>query len=184
MGSQLDSEFFLKKLDELMKRFTRCITYFGGFVDKYMGDGIMPLFGAKQATEQDSERAILAALKMIEQLEVYNKKLQLESKNSNNQIGIRIGINSGLVIVGKVGEERERDFTVTGAAVNLAQRMEANAPTGKILVPVHTKQAVERSFIFEQHGYVQAKGFAIPIESYIVVKHKVERDFRWKLFSQ
>ncbi len=52
------------KMDEIMKIFTRCINFYGGFVDKYMGDGIMALFGAKKATEHDTQRALLSALKM------------------------------------------------------------------------------------------------------------------------
>ena len=140
LGSQLDPEVFQSKLDPLMKRFTKCINYYGGYVDKYMGDGIMALFGAKHDTEQDTERAVLAALKMIEQLELYNRKLNAELPSQDAAIGVRIGINTGLVVVGKVGEEREGDFTVTGAAVHLAQRMEANAPVGKILLPLQSMQ--------------------------------------------
>lgn len=179
MGSRLDPEVFHRKLDELMKRFTRCITYYGGYVDKYMGDGIMALFGAKKATEQDTERAILAALRMIDQVKLYNQGKQSENAAPEEQIGIRIGINSGLVLVGKVGEAREGDFTVTGAAVHLAQRMEVNAPVGKILMPLHTKQAAERFFDFEYFGSVQAKGFAEPIETFAVLKPKLEKDNRW-----
>lgn len=179
LGSKLDPELFHRKLDELMKRFTRCVTYYGGYVDKYMGDGIMALFGAKKATEQDTERSILAALRMIEQVRLYNSAKTQENQAAEEQIGIRIGINSGLVLVGKVGEAREGDFTVTGAAVHLAQRMEANAPVGKILVPLHTKQAAERFFEFDSFGSVQAKGFAEPVETYSVLKPKLDKDSRW-----
>lgn len=179
MGSRLDPEVFHRKLDELMKRFTRCITYYGGYVDKYIGDGIMALFGAKKATEQDTERAILAALRIIEQVKQYNLAKQRENASQEEQIGVRIGINSGLVLVGKVGEAREGDFTVTGAAVHLAQRMEANAPVGKILVPLHTKLAAERFIEFESFGSIQAKGFAEPIETFAVLKPKLDKDNRW-----
>ncbi len=106
-----------------MKIFSRCISFYGGFVDKYMGDGIMALFGAKTATEQNTERAILAALKMQEQLQLYNKKLKQQPDFENVDLGVRIGINAGLVSVGKVGDDREGDFTVYGPEVNLASRM-------------------------------------------------------------
>ena len=92
LGNRLDPEQFAQRIDPLMKRFTKCINHFGGYVDKYMGDGIMALFGARQATEQDTERAVLAGLKMIEQLELYNQKNPAENKNSTDTIGIRIGI--------------------------------------------------------------------------------------------
>jgi class 3 adenylate cyclase/tetratricopeptide (TPR) repeat protein len=179
LGSQLDPEEFHRKLDPLMKRFTRCITFYGGYVDKYMGDGVMALFGAKKATEQDTERAVMAALRMISQTELYNQKLREDQAPPEEQIGIRIGINSGLVRVGKVGEEREGDYTVIGSAVHLAQRMEANAPVNRILLPVHTKEAVERCFEFEHIGPVSAKGFAAPVDAYAVLRPKQEKDARW-----
>lgn len=87
-----------------MKIFTRCIAFYGGFVDKYMGDGIMALFGAKKATEHDTQRAILSALKMQEQLRLYNSLLAREPGFEHLELGLRIGINTGLVSVGKVGQ--------------------------------------------------------------------------------
>lgn len=177
LGSNLDPEIFQSRIDNLMKRFTKCVTFYGGYVDKYLGDGLMALFGAKQATEQDTERAILTGLKMIEQLQIYNRKM-LEA-GENTELGIRIGINTGLVVVGKVGEEREGDFTVTGSAVHLAQRMEANAPEGKILLPKNVKLMVERFFEFECHGEINVKGFNEAIETYVVSCQKAEKAQRW-----
>jgi len=156
LGVKLDPEAFKQTLDPLMKRFSRCITYYGGYVDKYMGDGIMALFGARRASEQDTERAVMAALKMITQLDWINRKLATEMGSEAPILKVRIGINTGLVVVGKVGEEREGDFTVIGAAVNLAQRMEVNAPDNSILLPYPVMQAVERFFEFERYGCVQA----------------------------
>jgi len=179
LGSKLDPEIFNKTLDPLMKRFSRCISYYGGYVDKYMGDGIMALFGARRASEQDTERAVMAALKMITQLDWINRKLASEMGDQAPELAIRIGINTGLVVVGKVGEAREGDFTVIGAAVNLAQRMETNAPDNGILMPRHAMQAVERFFEFEYHGGVHAKGFDEPIESYRVLGPRQERGQRW-----
>lgn len=179
LGSKLDPEMFSARIDPLMKRFTKCINYYGGYVDKYMGDGIMALFGARRASEQDTERAVLAGLKMIEQLELYNQKIQGENSTDQVAIQIRIGINTGLAVVGKVGEEREGDFTVIGSTVNLAQRMEANAPVNRILLPVHTRQIVDRFFEFEYFGLVQAKGFDKPVESYTVLRPRLETGQRW-----
>lgn len=179
LGSKLDPEIFNKTLDPLMKRFSRCISYYGGYVDKYMGDGIMALFGARRASEQDTERAVMAALKMITQLDWINRKLASDMGSKAPELAIRIGINTGLVVVGKVGEAREGDFTVIGAAVNLAQRMETNAPVNGILMPRHAMQAVERFFEFEYHGSVHAKGFDEPIESYRVLGPRQERGQRW-----
>lgn len=179
LGSKLDPEVFNRILDPLMKRFSRCISYYGGYVDKYMGDGIMALFGARRASEQDTERAVMAALKMLSQIEWANRVLAEESRDNEINLSLRIGINTGLVVVGKVGEAREGDFTVIGSAVNLAQRMEANAPANGILMPVHAMQAVERFFEFSPFGKVSAKGFNVPIESFVVLKPRQERGQRW-----
>ncbi|MDY0151535.1 MAG: adenylate/guanylate cyclase domain-containing protein, partial [Candidatus Cloacimonas sp.] len=112
ISNLFDAETIHKRMDEIMKIFSRCIGYYGGFVDKYMGDGIMALFGAKVATEQDTERAIMAAIKMQQQLRLYNAMLNKQPGFEKVELGVRVGINTGLVSVGKVGEDREGDFTV------------------------------------------------------------------------
>ena len=174
ISNLFDAETIHKKMDELMKLFSRCISYYGGFVDKFMGDGIMALFGAKQASEQDTERAIMAALKMQQQLGAYNRMLKKQAGFENVELGLRIGINTGIVSVGKVGADREGDFTVYGPEVNLASRMESNAPVNKIMLPFATMKQVSRSFDFEAVGELSVKGFDQPIDCYTVLAPKLE----------
>ncbi len=174
ISNLFDAETIHRKMDEIMKLFSRCITYYGGFVDKYMGDGIMALFGARIASEQDTERAIMAALKMKQQLKQYNQMLKKQAGFESLELGIRIGINTGLVSVGKVGEDREGDFTVYGPEVNLASRMESNAPVNEIMLPVGTMKQVQRSFEFQPIGFKSVKGFDQPIECFIVISPKLE----------
>jgi class 3 adenylate cyclase len=158
LSSRLDPEVIHARMDELLKVFSRCGTFYGGFVDKYIGDAIMALFGAKKASEQDTERAIRAGLKMVEQLQLYNHNLRQMHGYEDVELSVRIGINTGLVSVGRVGESREGDFTVYGPEVNLASRMESNAPVGRIMVPDTTKKLVEQIFEFEPLGLKQVKG--------------------------
>ncbi|MDD2228183.1 MAG: adenylate/guanylate cyclase domain-containing protein [Candidatus Cloacimonetes bacterium] len=174
ISNLFDAETIHKKMDELMKIFSRCISFYGGFVDKYMGDGIMALFGAKQASEQDTERAIMAALKMQQQLKLYNKMLRKQAGFETIELGLRIGINTGMVSVGKVGADRDGDFTVYGPEVNLASRMESNAPVNQIMLPRATMKQVIRSFEFESVGEKSVKGFDEPIECFIVLSPKME----------
>lgn len=162
------------KMDEIMKIFTRCINFYGGFVDKYMGDGIMALFGAKKATEHDTERCVLAAIKMQEQLRLYNNLLVREPGFETVTLGLRIGINTGLVSVGKVGQSREGDFTVYGPQVNLASRMESNAPVNRIMMPKATRDMVSHIFDFEPQGLVSVKGMDEPIDCWLVIGQKTE----------
>ncbi len=175
ISNLFEPEVIHGKMDEIMKIFSRCINFYGGFVDKYIGDGIMALFGAKQATEQDTQRAILAAIKMQEQLRLYNKLLNREPGFEYLELGLRIGINTGLVSVGKVGESREGDFTVYGPQVNLASRMESNAPVNRIMLPASTMHLVENVFDFESQGPVLVKGMEDPIDCWLVLGQKTQQ---------
>lgn len=174
ISNLFDAETIHRKMDEIMKLFSRCISFYGGFVDKYMGDGIMALFGAKTATEQNTERAILAALKMQEQMKLYNTKLKQQSGFQHINLEVRIGINAGIVSVGKVGEDREGDFTVYGPEVNLASRMESNAPVNSIMLPEKTMLAVQRSFEFIDADWRSVKGFSEPVHCYLVKAPKLD----------
>lgn len=164
LSSRLDPEVIHARMDELLKVFSRCVTFYGGFVDKYIGDAIMALFGAKKASEQDTERAIRAGLKMLEQLKLYNQKLRQQPGYEDVELSVRVGINTGTVSVGRVGESREGDFTVYGPEVNLASRMESNAPVGRIMLPLATKKLVEQIFEFEHLGPRQVKGIDQPVD--------------------
>ncbi|MDY0152422.1 MAG: tetratricopeptide repeat protein, partial [Candidatus Cloacimonas sp.] len=90
------------------------------------------------------------------------------------ELGVRVGINTGLVSVGKVGEDREGDFTVYGPAVNLASRMESNAPVNQIMLPLATMQQVSRNFDFTAIGQKSVKGFNDPIDCYTVLCPKLD----------
>ncbi|MDP3113753.1 MAG: adenylate/guanylate cyclase domain-containing protein [Candidatus Cloacimonadaceae bacterium] len=180
LSTRFDPEIIHLKMDELMKVFSRCITFYGGFVDKYMGDGIMALFGAKKASEQDSERAIRAGLKMQQQLIAYNAYLNKQPGFENVELGLRIGINTGMVSVGKVGESREGDFTVYGPEVNLASRMESNAPVNGIMLPAATKKLVDHVFEFVALGQKQVKGIEVPIECWQPKSLKIQSLPRWQ----
>ncbi len=174
ISTHFEPEVIHGKMDEIMKIFTRCISFYGGFVDKYIGDGVMALFGAKKATEHDTQRAILSAIKMQEQLRLYNNLLAREPGYEDLELGLRVGINTGVVSVGKVGQSREGDFTVYGPEVNLASRMESNAPVNRIMLPLHTKQLVDHIFDFEHLGPVQVKGVDEAVDCWLVLAQKNE----------
>lgn len=168
ISNLFDAETIHKKMDEIMKIFTRCIVFYGGVVDKYMGDGIMALFGARKATEQDTERAIHAAIKMQQQLQLYNSLLSRQPGFETLELGLRIGINTGLVSVGAIGEKRGDEYTVYGPEVNLGSRMESNAPVNRIMMPLGTKKLVDRIFDFDHNGPVTVKGFSEPVDTWLV----------------
>lgn len=174
ISEQLDPEQIRAIFDNILKVFTHCIKKYGGYVDKYQGDLVMALFGAKKASEEDTQRAIYCGLEMITQLKKFNDYLSQRSeyKNISFDLGVRIGINTGLVTTGKVGEEREGDFTVYGDAVNIAARMESNAPLNNIMLPAETMELVKNDFYFQTHGQIVVKGKALPLEVFTVTATK------------
>ena len=119
MSEKLDPEEVTQIIDNVFKVLTSEILRFGGMVDKYIGDAIMALFGAKKASEDDAERAIRAALGMLGKMGNVNGIL----KTKGIELGCRIGINTGLVVAGELGERGEQDFTVMGDTVNTASRL-------------------------------------------------------------
>ncbi len=180
LSERLDHEVVHTLLDKLMQLFTSRIKHFGGFIDKYEGDLVMALFGAKIATEQDTERAIEAGLQMLAVLEQFNEAVS-KRLGQTVDIAVRIGINTGEVTTGRVGEKREGDFTVYGDAVNLASRMESNAPLNRVMMPRTTMQRVVHAFDFEPQGYIQVKGKTEPIDVWLVSSSKEERLSRWQV---
>ena len=115
LSNTIDHEEIRDLIDKLFQVFTASIEKNGGYIDKYEGDAIMALFGAKVASEVDTHRAITTGLEIIEKLEKFNKYLVKDPKypiTKNQKLSIRIGINSGKVTTGLVGKGREGDFTV------------------------------------------------------------------------
>ncbi|MCD4819445.1 MAG: tetratricopeptide repeat protein [Candidatus Cloacimonetes bacterium] len=180
LSENLDSEEVHTILDEILQVFTKCIEHYGGDIDKYEGDLVMAHFGAIKASERDTERAISSALLMIQQLQKFNRKLKRFPKTKNVRLDVRIGINTGNVTTGKVGKKRQYDFTVYGSAVNLASRMESNAPLNRIMVPEEAKELVKDIFDFDDFGEIQVKGIQRPISVFLVKNRKKERIQRWE----
>ncbi|MCC7430421.1 tetratricopeptide repeat protein [bacterium] len=155
LSEKLDSEQVYTILDNTLKIFTNSIEKYSGYVDKYEGDCVFALFGAKNATEGDTERAISAGLEMLSKLEQINAFLQKNPNLQNVSLGVRIGIHAGLVTTGKI--EKENNFTVFGDSIELTKKLETNAPVGKILLTAETKKLVEDEFEFEKFNKISVK---------------------------
>ena len=174
LSENLDHEEVQSLMDHIMKIFSNSVEVHGGYVDKYTGDQIMALFGAKVASEVDTQRSISTAIDMIKKLTKFNKIASSSNKFHNVEINlsIRVGINTGMVTTGKIGKKREGDFTVYGDAVNLAARMESNAPVGAIMIPEETMYLVKDHFNFTDHGEMTVKGKSKPISVFLVDSQK------------
>ncbi|KAA3598740.1 MAG: hypothetical protein DWQ06_11300 [Calditrichaeota bacterium] len=180
LSEKLDPEQVYMILDKVLKVFTNVINNYSGYVDKYEGDAIMALFGAKSASENDTERAIRASLEMVEKLKQINLLLRKNPNLTDIDLKIRVGINTGLVTTGKVGVEREGDFTVYGDAVNLASRMESKAPLSRIMIPEETMNLAKEEIDFEHFGEVKVKGKEKPINTFLVKGVNQTLGKRWE----
>lgn len=164
MSEKMDPEELHYIIDQCFKMFTKDIEKFGGYVDKYEGDCIMALFGAKRSSEFDAELAVRAGLSMLTHLGEINQVLA----EKNIKLGMRTGINSGLVVAGPVGKERAGDFTVYGDAVNLASRLESSAEVNTILVSDEVYRQVKSKFECQDQGTITVKGKSVPIHVFTI----------------
>ena len=136
-----------EKIVQLLNRYfsamTDIIFAHGGTLDKYLGDGLMALFGAPTVTPKDATNAISAAVAMQRRMLSINDELRAEGFP---EIGIGIGLHTGEVIVGYIGSERRSEYTAIGDAVNTSSRLESNAKAGEILVSEVTAQAARSRY--------------------------------------
>ena len=136
MTACMDPEEVVEMLNDYFGEMTEIIFEHGGTLDKYIGDGLMALFGAPYAGAHDASNAVRAAVSMQQRMD--SLKLQFQRGAADlSAFGIGIGINTGLVTVGYVGSMRRFDYTAIGDTVNMASRLESNAPAGEIYL-AHT----------------------------------------------
>ena len=155
LAEQMDPEQWHTILDRFFEILTEGVHRFEGTVNQYTGDGIMALFGAPIAHEDHALRACYAALHLREGLNRYTDDLRL---SHGLNLGVRMGMNSGEVIVGKIGDDLRMDYTAQGQTVNLAARMEQIAAPGHIYLTDRTAQQVEGYFRLRDVGQLQIKG--------------------------
>ena len=141
-------------LNQYFSAMTEIIFRFDGTLDKYIGDGLMAVFGAPMEGENDAERAILAAKEMKRQLPV----IMAAQEGSRIKFNIRIGINTGRVVAGNIGSPRRLDYTVIGDPVNIASRLESIAKPNQILIGEETYRAVKGKFKINKIGSKKVKG--------------------------
>ncbi len=163
---RLSPEEVMTLLDNLFRRLVSSVRKYGGVVDKFLGDAVMALFGAPVSHSDDPQRAIRAALEMVEQVRRFNRTAA--ARRAGARISISIGINSGFVISGLVGDEVHREYTAIGDAVNIAARLEEYAKPWEIIVGQETFERARWNFRFEQIDGVMLKGKSEPQKVWLV----------------
>ncbi len=182
IAEQLDPEEWTEIMNGAFARLVPAITRYGGTVARLMGDAVLALFGAPTAHEDDPYRATLAAIDMINDLRPYQSRIRKRLSRAGlrpdpTDFEIRIGINTGLVIVGRVGSAQGGEYTAMGDAVNLAARLEQTAEPGMIQISHDTYRHVAPWIESEPLGSVEVRGKSERIRTYQVLGLKTEFQF-------
>ena len=160
LNEQLDPEEWSQIMQRLFQILADGVERFEGFVDKFTGDGIMALFRAPIAHEDHAQRACYAALHLRDSLRRYADELRLEQ---GMDFSVRMGLNSGEVVVGTIGDDLRMEYTAQGHVVGLAQRMEQVAAADRVAVSEHTARLVAPYFDLRDLGRLRLKGAAEPV---------------------
>lgn len=171
-SEDLQPEALTEYLNEYFSEMTQIAIAHGATIDKHMGDAMMLFFGDPETrgVREDARACVEMALRMLERLSILQKKWRHDG--FENPFEIRIGINTGYCNVGNFGSDQRLSYTIVGGEVNLAQRLEANADVGGILMSyetwVHAQDLVEA----ELRGSIQMKGIARDVKTYAVTGRK------------
>jgi len=155
LAEQLDPEKATEIINNIFAPIVGIIDKYGGSINKFLGDGLMAIFGTPFSHEDDPERAARASIEIMKSIEE-NGKIKIGNKVKS--LKARIGINTGLCISGEIGSDSRKEFTVIGDTVNLASRLQTNAITGKILIGEKTFQRVKSNFIISSPRKLKIKG--------------------------
>jgi len=155
LADQLDPEKATEILSNIFAPIVGIIDKYGGSINKFLGDGLMAIFGTPFSHEDDPERAARASIEIMNSIEE-NGKIKIGKKVKS--LKARIGINTGLCISGEIGSDSRKEFTVIGDTVNLASRLQGIAPTGKIVIGERTYKKIKKKFICDLPRKLKIKG--------------------------
>src|SRR5512132_3563507 len=158
-----DPEETRKLLDPVLEHMMDAVHQYEGTVNQVMGDGIMALFGAPLAHEDHAVRACYAALRMQESVKGYAEQVR---RTEGIPIQMRVGLNSGEVVVRSIGSDLHMDYTAVGQTTHLAARMEQMATPGSILITADVLRLAEGYVQVEPLGPVRVKGLTEPVDAF------------------
>jgi class 3 adenylate cyclase/tetratricopeptide (TPR) repeat protein/ribosomal protein L40E len=160
LQEQLDTESWSRIMDRFFTLLCEGVHRYEGTVNKFTGDGIMALFGAPISHEDHSLRACYAGLQITKDVGEYAKELR---RDQGLSFSVRLGINSGEVVLGTVGDDLSMDYTALGQTVGLASRVEGLAEPGRVYITEHTAALVSGFFEMDDLGVFSIKGVREPV---------------------
>jgi len=162
LAEGVDAEEWHRVLDRFFQLLADGIHRFEGTINQFTGDGLMALFGAPIAHEDHARRGCHAALQLKETLRDYARALGARGL----EFAVRMGLNSGEVVLGRIGEDLRMDYTAVGHTVGLAARMEQLAAPGTVCLTEHTARLVEGFFTLRDRGTPSMRGVSVPVRVY------------------
>jgi class 3 adenylate cyclase/tetratricopeptide (TPR) repeat protein len=163
MSETLDAEDVKEIMDLVWRRLDATVIEYGGVIDKHIGDAVMALWGVEATREDDAEQAISAALGMQTALAEFSDP---QRSTGRPVLKMRIGINTGLALLGEVGTTGE--FTAMGDTVNVASRLQNAAPPGRVIISNDTYRHVRGVFDVDVLEPIEVKGKSEPLQVYLV----------------
>lgn len=165
-ASQLDPEEWAEIINGAFEHMIQAVYRYEGTVVRLLGDGLLAFFGAPIAHEDDPQRAVLAGLDIIQGIQDYQ---QVVKEQWGIDFEVRVGINTGLVVVGAIGSDLRMEYSGVGDAVNMAARMEQNAQPGSVFISEATHKLIAPLFNFERVEGLEVKGRLAPVTAYRVL---------------
>jgi len=171
IAERMDPEDWTVLVGEAFKCMNRTIERYGGTVARLMGDGVLAFFGAPTAHEDDPERAVRCGLDMIREIDELSAA---QTSPEAHALRVRVGINSGPVVVGVVGTETANEYTAMGDTVNVAARMQGHARPGSVLVTSGTHRFVSALVESVDVGMLELKGKTDSVHAYEITGFKAD----------
>lgn len=165
LAEQLGPEGMHQVMDLALRLMADAVHRYEGTVNQFLGDGLMALFGAPVALEDHAFRGVQAALAIQETLRGYSEQLRQER---GVELRLRVGLNTGAVVVGRIGDDLRMDYTAIGDTTHLAARLQALAEPGTILITAATHRLVEGYIQSEALGPIPVKGRSEPVSVFRV----------------
>lgn len=166
MSEMLSPQIVVQILNEYFADMTPIVFDYQGLLDKFMGDGLMALFGVPYACDEAASNAVAAAIDMQRRMAKVNEDL---AEAGFSEIAIGIGINTGDATVGYIGSRDRTDYTAIGDTVNLGARLEKQAQAGQIIISSFTREAIGDRFPLRPSTQIKVKGRKEPVQIYEVL---------------
>ncbi|HKY60466.1 MAG TPA: adenylate/guanylate cyclase domain-containing protein, partial [Gemmatimonadota bacterium] len=164
LSEKLDPEDVTLLMNMLLQRLAGAVYDYEGYVDKFIGDSVMALFGAPLAHENDAERAVLAGLAMLDVMADHNA-------GAETPLALRVGIHLGEVVAAHLGSEMQLQYTVLGDTVNVASRLESAAEPNTVLVSEAVQDRVQDRFEEVELPPLTLKGKSEPVRAFRIVRY-------------